>query len=60
MEYIYFFTIYFLIIFYKDSIKETSSCLTQNNNYKRELENIKLYLNLKNITLPEDICKSIK
>lgn len=57
--------VYFLIAFYctamiKSTIKETNKCLTQKDNLKHELSNIKLYLNIQNITLPEELLQTNK
>ena len=54
--------VFVLIAFYftallKSSIKETNQCLIEKTNLKHELSNIKLYLNIKNISIPEDLFK---
>ena len=59
MDYIYFLTIYFFIIFYVDSIKEHKNCILKTRNLQHELSNIKLYLNITNVKLPEEIFKPV-
>jgi hypothetical protein len=60
MEYIYFLMIYLFTVFFSDSIKENRNCIIKNRNLQHELSNIKLYLNITNVKLPEEIFKPVK
>lgn len=57
MDYIYFIAIYLFIMFYSDSTKENRKCIIKNRNLQNELSNIKLYLNITNVKLPDDLNK---
>ena len=60
MDYIYILAIYLFIVFFSDSIKENKNCIIKNRNLQHELSNIKLYLNITNVKLPEEIFKPAK
>ena len=57
MDYIYFLIFYLFIMFYNDSTKENKNCILKSRNLQHELSNIKLYLNITNVKLPEEIFK---
>ncbi len=57
MDYIYFLIFYLFIMFYNDSTKQNKNCILKSRNLQHELSNIKLYLNITNVKLPEEIFK---
>ena len=59
MDYIYILAIYLFMMFYSDSIKENRKCIIKTHNLQHELSNIKLFLNITNVRLPEEIFKSV-
>jgi len=59
MDYMYFLAIYLFIMFYNDSIKEHKNCIIKTRNLQHELSNIKLYLNITNVRLPDNLNKYI-
>lgn len=59
MEYLYFLAMYIIIVFYADFTTETKKCIIKNRNLQNELSHIKLYLNVTNVKLPDDLNKYI-
>ncbi len=59
MDYIYFLIFYLFIMFYNDSTKENKNCIIKKRNLQNELSNIKLYLNITNVKLPDNLNKYI-
>jgi hypothetical protein len=59
MDYIFFLMIYLFLMIYNDSTKENRKCILKSRNLQHELSNIKLYLNITNVKLPDDLNKYI-
>jgi hypothetical protein len=57
MDYIYILAIYLFVMIFNDSFKDNKKCIIKTHNLQHELSNIKLFLNITNVRLPEELFK---